>query len=214
MGGHIIQNWYECSIDDQNHDRYRIEFFDRSLRMKIFMVEIIDWLMRTTIAILSKQSLWSKERSVMSSEDLKDRKEEVSIGNPECQMQRLKLSILANNSIIAIVISIIKIEYSYHFWMIWPPILFNTYTISDSGILSSLIGLICNWLTFPLKVLIFGFPVHLYSWYYRWCNVHNFFRGWAVRYTAISMQVNEKRNSPGRSRKALGWGGRRVAWRH
>ena len=170
--------------------------------------------MRTTIAILSKQSLWSKERSVMSSEDLKDRKEEVSIGNPECQMQRLKLSILANNSIIAIVISIIKIEYSYHFWMIWPPILFNTYTISDSGILSSLIGLICNWLTFPLKVLIFGFPVHLYSWYYRWCNVHNFFRGWAVRYTAISMQVNEKRNSPGRSRKALGWGGRRVAWRH
>ena len=42
MGGHIIQKWYECSIDDQNNDRYRIEFFDRSLRMKIFMVEIID----------------------------------------------------------------------------------------------------------------------------------------------------------------------------
>ena len=42
MGGHIIQKWCECSIDDQNHDRYRIEFFDRSLRMKIFMVEIID----------------------------------------------------------------------------------------------------------------------------------------------------------------------------
>ena len=42
MGGHIIQKWYECSIDDQNHDRYRIEFFDRSSRMKIFMVEIID----------------------------------------------------------------------------------------------------------------------------------------------------------------------------
>ena len=42
MGGHIIQKWYECSIGDQNHDRYRIEFFDRSLRMKIFMVEIID----------------------------------------------------------------------------------------------------------------------------------------------------------------------------
>ena len=52
MGGHIIQKWYECSIDDQNHDRYRIEFFDRSLRMKIFMVEIIDWLMITTIAII------------------------------------------------------------------------------------------------------------------------------------------------------------------
>ena len=52
MGGHIIQKWYECSIDDQNHDRYRIEFFDRSLRMKIFMVEIIDWLMRTTISII------------------------------------------------------------------------------------------------------------------------------------------------------------------
>ena len=31
----------------------------------------------------------------MSSEDLKDWKEEVSIGDPECQMQRLKLSILA-----------------------------------------------------------------------------------------------------------------------
>ena len=29
-------------LDDQNHDRYRIEFFDRSSRMKIFMVEIID----------------------------------------------------------------------------------------------------------------------------------------------------------------------------
>ena len=43
--------------------------------------------------------------------------------------------------------------------MIWTPILFNTYTIGDSGILSSLIGLICNWLTFPLKVLIFGFPL-------------------------------------------------------
>ena len=60
MGGHIIQKWYECSIDDQNHDRYRIEFFDRSLRMKIFMVEIIDWLMRTTIAILSKQGLYTR----------------------------------------------------------------------------------------------------------------------------------------------------------
>ena len=22
MGGHIIQKWYECSIDDQDHDRY------------------------------------------------------------------------------------------------------------------------------------------------------------------------------------------------
>ena len=22
MGGHIIQKWYECSIDDRNHDRY------------------------------------------------------------------------------------------------------------------------------------------------------------------------------------------------
>ena len=60
MGGHIIQKWYECSIDDQNHDRYRIEFFDRSLSMKIFMVEIIDWLMRTTIAILSKQGLYTR----------------------------------------------------------------------------------------------------------------------------------------------------------
>ena len=60
MGDHIIQKWYECSIDDQNHDRYRIEFFDRSLRMKIFMVEIIDWLMRTTIAILSKQGLYTR----------------------------------------------------------------------------------------------------------------------------------------------------------
>ena len=60
MGGHIIQKWYECSIDDQNHDRYRIEFFDRSLRMKRFMVEIIDWLMKTTIAILSKQGLYTR----------------------------------------------------------------------------------------------------------------------------------------------------------
>ena len=41
-------------------------------------------------------------------EVLKDRKEEVWIGNPECQMQRLKLSILANNSIKAIVILIIN----------------------------------------------------------------------------------------------------------
>ena len=31
-----------AAIDDQNQDRYRIELFDRSLRMKIFMVEIID----------------------------------------------------------------------------------------------------------------------------------------------------------------------------
>ena len=22
MGGHIIQKWYECSIDDRDHDRY------------------------------------------------------------------------------------------------------------------------------------------------------------------------------------------------
>ena len=35
-----------------------------------------------------------KERSVMNSEELKDWKEEVSIGDPECQMQRLKLSLL------------------------------------------------------------------------------------------------------------------------
>ena len=47
MGGHIIQKWYECSIDDA-----MIDLFDRWLRMKIFMVEIIDWLMRTTIAII------------------------------------------------------------------------------------------------------------------------------------------------------------------
>ena len=108
MGGHIIQKWYECSIDDQNHDRYRIEFFDRSLRMKIFMVEIIDWLInenhdrhyQNRVFILETQSLWSKERSVMSSEDLKDWKEEASIGDAECQMQRLKLSIFANNSMI------------------------------------------------------------------------------------------------------------------
>ena len=108
MGGHIIQKWYECSIDDQNHDRYRIEFFDRSLRMKIFMVEIIDWLInenhdrhyQNRVCILETQSLWSKERSVMSSEDLKDWKEEASIGDAECQMQRLKLSIFANNSMI------------------------------------------------------------------------------------------------------------------
>ena len=59
-GRPYVQKWYECSIDDQNHDRYRIEFFDRSLRMKIFMVEIIDWLMRTTIAILSKQGLYTR----------------------------------------------------------------------------------------------------------------------------------------------------------
>ena len=108
MGGHIIQKWYECSIDDQNHDRYRIEFFDRSLRMKIFMVEIIDWLInenhdrhyQNRVCILETQSLWSKERSVMSSEDLKDWKEEASIGDAECQMQRLKLSIFANKSMI------------------------------------------------------------------------------------------------------------------
>ena len=108
MGGHIIQKWYECSIDDQNHDRYRIEFFDRSLRMKIFMVEIVDWLInenhdrhyQNRVCILETQSLWSKERSVMSSEDLKDWKEEASIGDAECQMQRLKLSIFANNSMI------------------------------------------------------------------------------------------------------------------
>ena len=116
MGGHIIQKWYECSIDDQNHDRYRIEFFDRSSRMKIFMVEIIDWLInenhdrhyQNRVFILETQSLWSKERSVMSSEDLKDWKEEASIGDAECQMQRLKLSIFANNSIKAIVILIIN----------------------------------------------------------------------------------------------------------
>ena len=71
---------------NENHDRYYLN----------------------RVCILETQSLWSKERSVMSSEDLKDRKEEVSIGNPECQMQQLKLSILANNSIIAIVISIIN----------------------------------------------------------------------------------------------------------
>ena len=47
------------------------------------------------VLILKPQSLWLKERSVMSSEDLKDWKEEVSIRDPECQMQRLKLSILA-----------------------------------------------------------------------------------------------------------------------
>ena len=22
MGGHMIQKWYECSIDDRDHDRY------------------------------------------------------------------------------------------------------------------------------------------------------------------------------------------------
>ena len=47
------------------------------------------------VLILKPQSLWSKERLVMSSEDLKDWKEEVSIGDPECKMQPLKLSILA-----------------------------------------------------------------------------------------------------------------------
>ena len=47
------------------------------------------------VLILKPQSLWSKERSVMSSEDLKDWKEEVSIGDLECKMQPLKLSILA-----------------------------------------------------------------------------------------------------------------------
>ena len=34
------------------------------------------------VLILKPQSLWSKERSVMSSEDLKVWKEEVSIGDP------------------------------------------------------------------------------------------------------------------------------------
>ena len=58
---------------NENHDRYYLN----------------------RVCILETQSLWSKERSVMSSEDLKDWKEEVSIGDPECQMQRLKLSILA-----------------------------------------------------------------------------------------------------------------------
>ena len=58
---------------NENHDRYYLN----------------------RVCILETQSLWSKERSVMNSEDLKDWKEEVSIGDPECQMQRLKLSILA-----------------------------------------------------------------------------------------------------------------------
>ena len=48
---------------NENHDRYYLN----------------------RVCILETQSLWSKERSVMSSEDLKDWKEEVSIGDPECQ---------------------------------------------------------------------------------------------------------------------------------
>ena len=50
---------------NENHDRYYLN----------------------RVCTLETQSLWLKERSVMSSEDLKDWKEEVSIGDPECQMQ-------------------------------------------------------------------------------------------------------------------------------
>ena len=80
-----IYGWYYRLINE-NHDRHYLN----------------------RVCILETQSLWSKERSVMSSEDLKDWKEEASIGDAECQMQRLKLSIFANNSIKAIVILIIN----------------------------------------------------------------------------------------------------------
>ena len=101
MGGHIIQKWYECSINDQDRDRY-----DWGFRSVVENEDLYGWDYRlinenhdryylNKVCILETQSLWSKERSVMSSEDLKDWKEEVSIGDPECQMQRLKLSILA-----------------------------------------------------------------------------------------------------------------------
>ena len=101
MGGHIIQKWYECSINDQDRDRY-----DWGFRSVVENEDLYGWDYRlinenhdryylNRVCILETQSLWSKERSVMSSEDLKDWKEEVSIGDPECQMQRLKLSILA-----------------------------------------------------------------------------------------------------------------------
>ena len=100
MGGHIIQQWNEWSIDDQDHDRY-----DWVFRLVVENEDLYGWDYRLTenheryylnrVCILETQSLWSKERWVMSSEDLKDWKEEVSIGDPECQMQWLKLSILA-----------------------------------------------------------------------------------------------------------------------
>ena len=58
---------------NENHDRY-----------------YLSW-----VCILETKSLWLKERWVTSPEDLKAWKEEVSTADPECQMQRLKLLILA-----------------------------------------------------------------------------------------------------------------------
>ena len=84
---------------DQNH-------YDLVFRSVVENEDLYGWDYRLTnenheryylnrVFILETQLLWSKERWVMSSEDLKDWKEEVSIVDPECQMQRLKLSILA-----------------------------------------------------------------------------------------------------------------------
>ena len=78
MGGHIIQKWYECLIDDQDHDRY-----DWVFRSVVENEDLYGWDYRlinenhdryylNRVCILERQSLWSKGRSVMSSEDLKD----------------------------------------------------------------------------------------------------------------------------------------------
>ena len=100
VGGHIVQKWYDCSIDDQDYDLYNWVFRsvveNESLNGRDYRLinENHDRYYSNRVCVLETQSLWSKERSMMSTEDLKDWKE-VSIGYPECQMQRLKLSILA-----------------------------------------------------------------------------------------------------------------------
>ena len=76
MGGHIIQKWYECLIDDQDHDRY-----DWVFRSVVENEDLYGWDYRLInenhdryyldrVCRVETQSLWSKERSVMSSEDL------------------------------------------------------------------------------------------------------------------------------------------------
>ena len=91
MGGHIIQKWYECSIDDQDHDSYGWVF-----RSVVENEDLYGWDYRlinenhdryylNRVCILEAQSLWPKEISVMSSEDLKDWKEEgpIDIRDPQ-----------------------------------------------------------------------------------------------------------------------------------
>ena len=76
MGGHIIQKWYECSIDDQDHDRY-----DWVFRSVVENEDLYGWDYRlinenhdryylNRFCILETQSLWSKEIDIQVTKSL------------------------------------------------------------------------------------------------------------------------------------------------